>query len=112
MRHSNTKRDPRASREPHLDRLFPALKDGPAVVERLCGHRPHKSTIWRYIAKGQYGVRLKTLFVSGTAYTSERWLLEFFAAVAEARAMRWAERDQPEIRPARLRRRTRRRSSR
>lgn len=41
------------------------------------------STIWRWASKGIKGRKLRFLRVGGVAYTCERWLVEFWSALAE-----------------------------
>jgi hypothetical protein len=50
------------------------------------GSRPAApSTIWRWHSKGIAGVRLETLCLGGTRYTSAEALQRFFDAVTQAR---------------------------
>jgi len=56
-----------------------------AKVSALLPTRPHRSTIFRWAAKGVEGVRLQSVSVGGTRCTTQQWLLEFFRAVQKAR---------------------------
>lgn len=53
---------------------------------RPIGSRPAApSTIWRWHSKGIAGVRLETVCLGGTRYTSAEALQRFFDAVTQAR---------------------------
>ena len=67
------------------DRLFPLMAQGPAIVEKLTGRRPHRSLLWRHATKGIQGVRLKTVSVGRTLMTTPRWIVAHWAAVDRAR---------------------------
>jgi hypothetical protein len=54
-------------------------------VPSLLPDRPDRSTVFRWVAKGYGGVRLKTVSVGRTRHTTERWLVEFFIEIAGAR---------------------------
>ena len=86
-----------------LDSLFPLL-DGPAVVAELTRRKPpHKSAVFRWAREGIGGVKLKTLCVGRTRYSTRRHLLAFFAAVDDAR--RAAAEPPPKTRRRTVRRR-------
>ena len=51
----------------------------------------HVTCVWRWAIKGSRGVVLRTEWIGGMRYTTEPWLQEFLAAVAE-------KRDEPHIR--------------
>jgi len=61
------------------------MDDGPAIVDELTNHRPHKSALNRWEKKGIAGVRLKCVVVGRCRYTTRRMLIEYWAAVAVAR---------------------------
>jgi len=71
--------------EDKRDQLFKLLEDGPMVVEELTGEPTHRSKLHRMEAKGSHGVRLQTVTVGRSRFSTRRWLLEFFAAVDVAR---------------------------
>ena len=71
--------------ESEHDRLFPLMAEGPVIVEKLAGRRPHRSLLWRHAMKGVVGVRLKTVSVGRTLMSTPRWLCEHWAAVDRAR---------------------------
>jgi hypothetical protein len=61
------------------------LCDVPSLAwlpRRRKGARLNFSTVWRWALRGVHGIRLRTVVVGGTRCTSERWLREFFAALA------------------------------
>ena len=72
--------------ESEHDYLIPLMAGAPAVYERFTGRRPHRSLVWRHATKGVAGVKLKTVSVGRTLMTTPRWIVEHWAAVAEARA--------------------------
>lgn len=57
------------------------------VSEMLPSH-PDRSTVFRWIGRGCWGARLRTVSVGRTRHTTERWLLAFFDEVAVAREHR------------------------
>lgn len=95
--------------EEKRDKLFKLMKDGPAAVEELTGHRPHKGALYRWAAKGVVGVNLETVSVGRTRFTSRRMLLTFFA---ETEAARRAKNEPQPAPPRRSRGTTRRATSR
>jgi Protein of unknown function (DUF1580) len=70
-----------------IDQLVPVHK-APPVIDELTGDRPHASAPQRWASKGLVGVRLDTVTVGRRRLTTRRWLIEFFAAVDEARRNR------------------------
>ena len=74
--------------EDQRDKLFKMLKDGPAVLHELTGNRQHRSCLHRWESKGIAGVRLQTVTVGRTRFTSRRMLLNFFAETDAARRAR------------------------
>ena len=81
------------TQDPVTTELLPeglfSLADVPAVVERRTGERVHRTTAWRWAMHGVAGVKLRCVCRGGTGFwTCERWLAEFFTAVAEARLAR------------------------
>jgi hypothetical protein len=48
--------------------------------------RPALSTLWRWANKGCRGIKLDTLMVGGTRYTSTRAVQQFFEAITRASA--------------------------
>lgn len=71
--------------EADRDRLWPLLSDGPAVMERLTGRRPHRSLLLRHARRGVLGVTLRTVCVGRTQMSCARWLVEHWLAVDAAR---------------------------
>jgi len=53
------------------------------------------STIWRWHSKGIAGVRLETVCLGGTRYTSSEALQRFFDAVTQARDEQCSTEDTP-----------------
>lgn len=70
---------------PALSDLF-AIEEVPARVEHLVGRRLHRSIPTRWCADGIAGVRLRSWRMGQRRLTTERALVEFFAAIEEARA--------------------------
>ena len=69
------------SSEPiRIAELIP-LERIPAVLPA----RPDRSTVFRWVTKGCSGVKLRTVSVGRTRHTTERWLMEFFTKIADAR---------------------------
>ena len=73
------------------DQLFPLIDAAP-VVEQLTGQAARRSALHRWSYKGVAGVRLQTVTVGRVQHTTRRWLIEWFAAVAEARRKRMQRR--------------------
>ena len=48
--------------------------------------RPHNSTVWRWHQKGVRGVKLETILIGGTRYTSNEALQRFFDRTTAAAA--------------------------
>ena len=67
-----------------LDKLV-AVHKTPPVIEELIGDRPHSSAPQRWAGRGQAGVLLQTVTAGRKRFTCRRWLIEFFAAVDQAR---------------------------
>jgi hypothetical protein len=67
------------------DRPFPLLAHGSLVVEELTSRVAHRSALHHWARTGIAGTRLRTITVGRTRYATRRWLVEFFAAVDEAR---------------------------
>lgn len=67
------------------DRLFPLLLTGPVVVAELTGRRAERGALHRWAKRGIRGVCLRTVTVGLSRHSTRRWLIEFFAAVDEAR---------------------------
>lgn len=62
--------------------LVPLLHCAP-IVERLTGHRPHRSALHRWATR-RSGPRLRCVVVPGAGrLTCAAWLVAFFAALAE-----------------------------
>ena len=72
-----------------LDKLV-AVHKTPPVIEELTGDRPHSSAPQRWAGRGLAGVLLQTVTAGRKRFTCRRWLIEFFAAVDEARRSRGA----------------------
>lgn len=60
------------------------FRDVPAWTKEQLGRRIHPSTIHRWRLRGARGVKLETLLVGGTRYTSSEALNRFFAATTAA----------------------------
>jgi len=59
-----------------------ALTEAAAVLPPLRGRkRPSYSTLWRWATKGINGVRLETVKIGGTSFTSREALQRFVAAL-------------------------------
>ena len=56
----------------------------PAYLGKLTGKRPHKSSCHRWRTRGLKGVRLETILVGGTRFTSKEALNRFFLATTAA----------------------------
>ena len=67
------------------DRLQRLLRDGPALVERLTGERPHRAYLWRHYRDGIYGVRLAAVATGRKLLVSARMVAEHMVDVAAAR---------------------------
>ena len=61
-----------------------AFRDVPAWTKAHLRNRVHPSTIHRWRLRGARGVKLETLLVGGTRYTSLEALNRFFAATTAA----------------------------
>lgn len=46
--------------------------------------RPSVATVWRWLAKGSRGVRLESVLIGGSRYTSKEAIGRFFEAVTRA----------------------------
>jgi hypothetical protein len=71
--------------EPHrrgweLDDLV-ALRD----VPRLLPGRPHVGTVFRWVVRGAFGVRLQVVSMGRRRFTTRRWLMAFAEKVETAR---------------------------
>lgn len=55
-----------------------------AKATRLLPSSPHPSTLWRWHRRGIRGVRLETVVVGGTRYTSREALSRFSASLTAA----------------------------
>lgn len=62
------------------------LPEVPTRVQKLIGKRSSLSAAYRWVDRGIAGVRLRTIYALGAQRTSDEWLLEFFTAVANAKA--------------------------
>lgn len=67
------------------DRLCRLMQSGPALVERLTGYRPARSTLWRWVTRGVAGVKLGNVVVGPSRFISARMLAVHWAQVAAAR---------------------------
>ena len=59
-----------------------------AQAGQLIPGKRDPSTIWRWINKGRYGVRLESLEIGGVTYTSRAAIQEFCEAVTAAKHAR------------------------
>ena len=65
------------------ENLLP-FRDVPAWTKQHLGNRVHPSTIQRWRLRGARGVKLETLLVGGTRYTSAEALSRFIFATTAA----------------------------
>ena len=56
------------------------MTEAAGLIGEMVGKRPSSATVWRWAMKGVRGVRLESLRVGGTLYTTRAWVLEFLAA--------------------------------
>lgn len=68
-----------------LEKLFP-LREAPDHLPRRSGRKCHLASVYRWVKGGLSGVRLETLYIGGTQYTSEEALGRFFQRVTEAKS--------------------------
>lgn len=62
------------------------LRQVPVHTEGIFAKRKHLATIYRWERHGDHGVRLRTACSgAGEMVTTDRWLSEFFVAVAAAK---------------------------
>ena len=67
-----------------VDKLFPLLRDGPAVCEGLIGEPRSYSTLYRWAVHGSHGVKLKTMYSGRELLCTRRWLLDYWDALQQA----------------------------
>ena len=65
------------------DTLIP-FRDLPGWTNQHLGRRIHPSTLHRWRLRGVRGIRLETVLIGGTRYTSTEALSRFFAATTAA----------------------------
>jgi hypothetical protein len=73
--------------EADRDRLV-ALGRAARIVEEMTSRTTRRGSVQRWAAQGIRGIRLRTVTVGRTRYTTRRWLLEFFVVVDAARMQR------------------------
>lgn len=61
------------------------LSKVPQHLEKLAGKRPHIASIYRWTKHGIAGIRLETLIIGGTRFTSEQALDRFFQESTKAK---------------------------
>ena len=64
------------------------LKDVPDRIPPGSRGRVTYSTVWRWIHQGQRGIKLETLYIGGSVYTSNEAIERFISAVSAARQNR------------------------
>ena len=57
----------------------------PVHLEKITGNRPHIASTYRWMKHGIAGIRLETLFIGGTRFTSEQALGRFFQESTKAK---------------------------
>jgi hypothetical protein len=67
--------------EPHP---YLGLVQAAKKVPTVNGRHPNAVTIWRWMERGLRGVRLRHTRIGHAKVTTEKWLQEFFDALAEA----------------------------
>ena len=70
-----------------IDMIHETLLRVPSEVANHVPGRPHPSTIWRWHRQGVHGIRLETVLVGGTRYSSVEAVQRFIertTAAAEA----------------------------
>lgn len=56
------------------------MTEAAGLIGEMSGKRPSSATVWRWATKGVRGVRLESLRVGGTLYTTQTWVHEFLLA--------------------------------
>lgn len=64
------------------------LSFAPAYIEELSGNRVHVATLYRWRSKGIAGVRLETIDIGGSPFTSKEALSRFFQQSTAAKQNR------------------------
>ena len=66
-----------------------AIVKVPALLPPLRGDkRVHPATIYNWATRGCFGVKLETVAICDTLYTTEKWLLRFIRDTAKARGFK------------------------